>query len=140
MPSVPQQISKEERLHYAKVFVAFVIGFSAWAIAAPVIGFHVPEFWDVIPYFTLVGLMYFQALAAGALLGISNRSRRSRDIAIGTASAALMLAIAPESFRVALIKAPISYRWVVGGVLGTIAVMAHLWLALRYWKARRAVT
>src|SRR6185295_4170927 len=104
-------MSKEERIHGAKMFMAFAIGFSAWAIAAPVISFHIPEFWDALPYFTLVGLMYIQALAAAALLGISNRPQKSRDIVVGTASAAVMLVIAPESIRVALIKVPISSRW-----------------------------
>jgi hypothetical protein len=137
---VPEQMPRERRIHNAKMLVAFAIAFAAWAIGAPVIRLHVPEFWDMVPYFVLIGLMYFQGLGAGALLGISSRSQKARDIALGAGSATLMLAIAPESIRVALIRMPISYRWVVASVLGTIAVVAYLWLALRYWKARRAVT
>jgi hypothetical protein len=131
---------KEERIHNAKMLLAFAIGFAAWAIAAPVISFHCPEDWNIVPYFALIGLWYFQGLGAGALLGISSRSQKTRDIVLGTLSAVLMLALAPESIRIALIKVPISSRWVVGSVLGAIAVITYLLLALRYWRARRAVT
>ena len=131
---------REERIHIAKMLVVAAISSSPWAIGLPVISFHCPQFWDVIPSFALIGCVYFQGLGTGALLGISSRPQKSRDIGLGAVSAALMLAIAPESIRLAVIKMPISYRWVVTSILGTIAVVAYLWLALGYWKAKRTVT
>ena len=133
-------MTREERIHAAKALAAFVIGFSAFAIASPVISFHFPDNWASIPYFVLVGLMYCQMLGSAALLGISNRPTLSRDIALGTVSAVLMLAAAPESIRVALIKMPISLRWIVMSPLATVAIVIYLLLAVRYWAGRRAVT
>jgi len=134
MKAAPARMSQEEVVHYAKFVVALVIGFSAWAIAAPVISFYCPEFWDAIPYFSVVALMYFQAVGALALLNISNRPRFSRDILFGAVSAALILAVAPFSIRVALIKIPISARWIVCSALGSLAVATYLYLALRFWR------
>jgi hypothetical protein len=138
--TAPTRMSKDEQIHAAKVAAAFVIGFSAFAIASPVISFQFPDNWALIPYFVWVGLMYCQMLGSAALLGISNRPTLSRDIALGAVSAVLMLAVAPESIRVALIKMPISLRWIVMSPLATVAVSVYILLAIRYWIGRRAVT
>ena len=136
---MPNRLQSDARIHNTKVVLALAIGFSAWAIGASVISFHLPEYWEVLPYFALIGLWYLQGLGALALLGVSNRPRQSRDIFLGALSAVLMLVLAPESIRIGLVKVPISYRWIVASGLGTVAVIAYLWLALRYWRARRAV-
>ena len=107
--SASAQMTREEQIHNAKLFGAIVIGFSAFAIASPVISFSFPGQLGFNPVLRFRWSMYWQMFGAAALLGISNRQRLSRDIAFGAVSAVLMLAIAPESIRVALIKMPISF-------------------------------
>jgi hypothetical protein len=131
-----ERVTPQERIDGIRTLAMTVSPVPAIAVAGPLINAYCPGNWTALALLVLCGPMILFIRGVSVLLYPAGRAIRPRAVILGGVSAALLLAMAPESIRLGLANRSSSPRWIVFAVAGTVAAVAYLWFAYRSWRSR----
>ena len=138
MDSLPQQMSSDERSQYLRTLGA-TFAMAPVVISVPIVEVHVSETWVWLWPLALPLPMILLFRGAALLLNARVGSFGPRWVAYGAVAAALLLVLAPESLRLAVVNFSIRPFWGAMTAVGTLVALAYIWASAAYWwRGRRS--